>query len=277
MSSVKSIQNFQSVPFNRIDANYSENLRQTYEGIESLAQSILAQGQIDPIGAYKEGDKYIVVYGYRRYTAIQSLIKNGDLPTDFPVKIQKIDKPNRENHILLNINTNSGMAFSAMELANAFKELSECGYTQAVIAEKTGYSQPEVSNYLKLHTMPEDIQAAVQNGDIAFNTAIAAHRSGRMDELINIVNQPSVEIVEGTDGEPTTVKANKKVKATIREFTKDDTKGENVNPVNLVKSVLAKIKKGDYPNHDPQALQCLIDLIIDKCGTEADVLTLLGV
>ena len=274
MSSVKSIQNFQSVPFNRIDANYSENLRQTYEGIESLAQSILAQGQIDPIGAYKEGDKYIVVYGYRRYTAIQSLIKNGDLPTDFPVKIQKIDKPNRENHILLNINTNSGMAFSAMELANAFKELSECGYTQAVIAEKTGYSQPEVSNYLKLHTMPEDIQAAVQNGDIAFNTAIAAHRSGRMDELINIVNQPSVEIVDGTDGEPTTVKANKK--ATIREFTKSDKEGENTNPIKLIKSIIREIEKGDYPNHDKEILQILKDLV-GWMGTKDDVLRLLGV
>lgn len=274
MSSVKSIQNFQSVPFNRIDANYSENLRQTYEGIESLAQSILAQGQIDPIGAYKEGDKYIVVYGYRRYTAIQSLINNGDLPTDFPVKIQKIDKPNRENHILLNINTNSGMAFSAIELANAFKELSECGYTQAAIAEKTGYSQPEVSNYLKLHTMPEDIQAAVQNGDIAFNTAIAAHRSGRMGELINIVNQPSVEIVEGTDGEPTTVKANKK--ATIREFTKSDKEGENTNPIKLIKSIIREIEKGDYPNHDKEILQILNDLV-DGMGTKDDVLRLLGV
>ena len=274
MSSVRSIQNFQSVPFNRIDANYSENLRKTYEGIESLAQSILTQGQIDPIGAYKEGDKYIVVYGYRRYTAIQSLIKNGDLPTDFAVKIQKIEKPNRENHILLNINTNSGMAFSAIELANAFKELSECGYTQAVIAEKTGYSQPEVSNYLKLLTMPDDVQEAVQSGGIAFNTAIAAHRSGKMDELVNIVNQPSVEIIEGGDGEPTTVKVSKK--ATIKEFTKADTKGENVNPVKLIKSVIGQIEKGNYPKHDKEALQALKD-IVEGIGTEDDVLTLLGV
>lgn len=278
MSSVKTNQSFLSIPFNKIVVDLNKNFRSLYDDVEALSVSILEKGLLKPVTVYKAKDgSYQLVEGYTRMQAIKMLVDSGKVTDEYIVTAQKIEQPTEQDEILINLIANGGKDFQPLDKARAIKQLIDTGMTQQEVANKIGLAQPVISNLLKALTMPEDVQVAVQNGDIAFNTAIAAHRSGRMDELINIVNQPSVEIVEGTDGEPTTVKANKKVKATIREFTKDDTKGEIVNPVSLVKSVVAKIKKGDYPNHDPQALQCLIDLIIDKCGTEADVLTLLGV
>lgn len=272
---VKANQSFLSIPFNKIIVDLNKNFRSVYDDVEALSVSILEKGLLKPITVYKGKDGlYYLVEGYTRMQAIKMLVDSGKVTNDFIVTAQKIEQPTEQDEILINLIANGGKDFQPLDKARAIKQLIDTGMTQQEVANKIGLAQPVISNLLKALTMPEDVQAAVQSGKIAFNTAIAAHRSGRMDELINIVNQPSVEIVEGTDGEPTTVKANKK--ATIREFTKGDKEGENTNPIKLIKSIIREIEKGDYPNHDKEILQILKDLV-DGMGTKDDVLRLLGV
>lgn len=275
MSAVKTNQSFLSIPFNKIIVDLNKNFRSIYDDVEGLSISILEKGLLKPVTVYKGKDgSYHLVEGYTRMQAIKLLVDSGKVTDEFVVTAQKIEQPTEQDEILINLIANGGKDFQPLDKARAIKKLIDTGMTQQEVSAKIGLAQPVISNLLKLLTMPEDVQAAVQNGNIAFNTAIAAHRSGKMDDLVNVVNQPSVEIVEGTDGEPTKVKVNKK--ATIREFTKADTRGENVNPVKLIKSVITQIEKGNYPKHDKDALQALKD-IIEGIGTEDDVLTLLGV
>lgn len=272
---VKANQSFLSIPFNKIIVDLNKNFRSVYDDVEALSVSIFEKGLLKPITVYKGKDGlYYLIEGYTRMQAIKMLVDSGKVTDEYIVTAQKIEQPTEQDEILINLIANGGKDFQPLDKARAIRQLIDTGMTQQEVANKIGLAQPVISNLLKALTMPEDVQVAVQNGDIAFNTAIAAHRSGRMDELVNVVNQPSVEIVEGGDGEPTTVKANKK--ATIREFTKADTRGENVNPVKLIKSVITQIEKGNYPKHDKDALQALKD-IIEGIGTEDDVLTLLGV
>lgn len=272
---VKANQSFLSIPFNKIIVDLNKNFRSVYDDVEALSVSIFEKGLLKPITVYKGKDGlYYLIEGYTRMQAIKMLVDSGKVTDEYIVTAQKIEQPTEQDEILINLIANGGKDFQPFDKARAIKQLIDTGMTQQEVANKIGLAQPVISNLLKALTMPEDVQAAVQNGDIAFNTAIAAHRSGRMDELINIVNQPSVEIVEGTDGEPTTVKVNKK--ATIREFTKGDKEGENTNPIKLIKSIIREIEKGDYPNHDKEILQILKDLV-DGMGTKDDVLRLLGV
>ena len=272
---VKANQSFLSIPFNKIIVDLNKNFRSVYDDVEALSVSIFEKGLLKPITVYKGKDGlYYLIEGYTRMQAIKMLVDSGKVTDEYIVTAQKIEQPTEQDEILINLIANGGKDFQPLDKARAIKQLIDTGMTQQEVANKIGLAQPVISNLLKALTMPEDVQVAVQNGDIAFNTAIAAHRSGRMDELINIVNQPSVEIVDGTDGEPTTVKANKK--ATIREFTKSDKEGENTNPIKLIKSIIREIEKGDYPNHDKEILQILKDLV-GGMGTKDDVLRLLGV
>lgn len=275
MSAVKTNQSFLSIPFNKIIVDLNKNFRSIYDDVEALSVSILEKGLLKPVTVYKGKDgSYHLVEGYTRMQAIKLLVDSGKVTDEFVVTAQKIEQPTEQDEILINLIANGGKDFQPLDKARAIKKLIDTGMTQQEVSAKIGLAQPVISNLLKILTMPDDVQAAVQSGGIAFNTAIAAHRSGRMDDLVNVVNQPSVEIVEGGDGEPTTIKANKK--ATIREFTKDDTKGEYTNPIKLIKSVIREIEKGDYPNHDKEVLQILKEFA-DGMGTKDDVLRLLGV
>jgi ParB/RepB/Spo0J family partition protein len=266
-ATVKSLQNFQSVPFNRLKADFAENIRQEYKDIDLLGESILQNGQTDPITAYKEGSDYIVVHGFRRYSAVKMLVENGKVAEDFPIIVNKIDKPERGQHIIINLIGNNGVAFNSVELATAFKELTDLGYNQKQIAEMSGRTQPDVSNHLQLLNMDKDVIDAVSSGAIAFNTAIAAHRAKKTDELIQSINAPQSE----NEGETKPQK-----KATIKQFTAADKKGETVNGLKLIASVLKQLDKGEFPAHDKRVKEILQDLV-DGIADENDILELLGV
>jgi ParB family chromosome partitioning protein len=263
-ATVKSLQNFQSVPFNRLKADFSENIRQSYEDIDLLSESILQNGQTDPITAYKEGSDYIVVHGFRRYSAVKMLVENGKVAEDFSIIVNKIDKPKRENHIIINLIGNNGVPFTPVELARAFKELHDLGFSQMEIAKQSGRTQPDVSNHLKLLTLPQELIDAVNEGKVAFNTAIAAHRAKQTDTLVDIVNQA------GESAEPA-----KKV-ATVKQFTKEDRQGEGENPISVIKRIVSEIEKGNYPGYQKDRLEFLKDILL-RTLTEDDVLEFLGV
>lgn len=263
-ATIKSLQNFQSVPFNRLKADFSENIRQEYKDIDLLSESLLQNGQTDPITAYKEGSDYIVVHGFRRYSAVKMLVENGKVAEDFPIIVNKIDKPKRENHIIINLIGNNGVPFTPVELARAFKELYDLGFSQMEIAKQSGRTQPDVSNHLKLLTLPQEVINAVSEGKVAFNAAIAAHRAKQTDALVDMVNEA------GESAEPA-----KKV-ATVKQFTAADKKGETVNGLKLIASVLKQLDKGEFPAHDKRVKEILQDLV-DGIADENDILELLGV
>ena len=138
------------------------------EGLQELANSIHAQGIIQPIVVRETGhQKYEIIAGERRWRAakivglafIPCLIKN--VEDDAAIAIALIENIQREN-------------LNAMEEAIALKRIvDEFELTHQEVAKAVGKSRTAVSNLLRLNNLNQDVQMLLEHGDIEMGHARA--------------------------------------------------------------------------------------------------------
>ena len=139
----------------------------TDELLEELAQSIRINGVIQPIIVRRQGDKFQIVAGERRWRASQkaglqkipSVIK--DIADEKLLELALIENIQRQE-------------LNAIEEAKAYKNLIETiGLTQEMIAERVGKNRTVVTTFLRLLKLPNDIQKLVENEQITAGHARA--------------------------------------------------------------------------------------------------------
>lgn len=130
------------------------------ESIEGLAESIKENGLLQPISVRKNGNKYELIAGERRYRAclhigrkeIEAIIY--DMSDDESAKLALIENIQRED-------------LNAIEQALAMQRIMhQEGLTQEDLAGMLGYQQSTVANKLRLLRLPEYIKNAVSHGVI---------------------------------------------------------------------------------------------------------------
>jgi ParB family chromosome partitioning protein len=126
--------------------------------LEELAQSIRANGVVQPLLIRPKGDRFELVAGERRWRAAQlaGLTKIPavlrDVSDDKILELALIENIQRED-------------LNPIEEALAYRKLIETlGLTQETVAERVGRDRSYVTNYLRLLRLPEDIQQLVQVG-----------------------------------------------------------------------------------------------------------------
>ena len=128
------------------------------EALNLLAASIKENGILQPIVVTKEGNKYKIVAGERRYRAAKKI----GLKT-VPAIIRTIDAQNRlELSIIENAQRED---LNAIELATAYAKLkSQFNLTTNEIAKKVGKRQSSVENTMRLLNLSEEVKkVAVEN------------------------------------------------------------------------------------------------------------------
>lgn len=135
-------------------------------GIAELAESIASKGVIQPIIVRPVDGGYEIVAGERRYRAAQ----RAGL-TSLPAVVRELsDQETLEIAIIENLQRED---LNAMEEARAFKVLLDFGMTQEKVAEAVGKSRSAIANTLRLLTLPEAAQSAIEAGLIAAGHARA--------------------------------------------------------------------------------------------------------
>jgi len=127
------------------------------EKLEELAQSIRANGVIQPILVRRvDNEKYQLVAGERRWRAAQraGLLKVPcvvkEIPEDKMLELALVENIQRQE-------------LNAIEEAQAYKRLIETlGFTQEMVAQRVGRDRTFITNYLRLLRLPEDIQQLVE-------------------------------------------------------------------------------------------------------------------
>lgn len=136
--------------------------RKTFDevAIEELAASIREHGIIQPIVVRKNGKKYEIVAGERRYRAA----KNAGL-TEVPVIVKDFDEQQMmEVAILENLQRED---LTPIEEAEAYNSLIvKLKFTQDDLAKRLGKSRPHIANLIRLLQLPEDIRELVNNGKL---------------------------------------------------------------------------------------------------------------
>ena len=129
------------------------------EALQELAASISQLGVIQPITLRRRADgKYTIISGERRWRASQIAGLE-----HLPAYIREVDDENL--HAMALVENIQRQDLNAIEIALGMQRLiEECGLTQEAMADKVGKKRSTVTNYLRLLSLPSEVQLALKEG-----------------------------------------------------------------------------------------------------------------
>jgi ParB family chromosome partitioning protein len=166
------------------------------QALEALADSIRAQGVVQPIVARPAGDgRYEIVAGERRWRAARI----AGLKT-IPAVVRQM--PDRAAMAVALVENIQRADLNPLEEAEALRRLiDECGLTHEQTAEAVGRSRAAVSNLLRLLDLEDEVQALVRASKLSLGHAkvLLAAQGARQIALARSVveGQLSVRQAEG--------------------------------------------------------------------------------
>lgn len=158
----KFVGNIVEVPLEDIFPNASQP--RTYfdeRALNDLAQSIKSLGIIQPITLRKEGEKFEIISGERRYRAS----KIAGLKT-VPAYIRLVnDQELLEMALVENIQRED---LDAIEVALTYQRLlDEIGLTQENLSQRVGKERSTITNSIRLLRLTPEVQNAIRSGEIS--------------------------------------------------------------------------------------------------------------
>ena len=192
-NSSKSRMKITMIPYEDIVRN--EHNHYSIEDIESLAASISDVGLREPLEVKAlDDDRYMLIGGERRYTAIGQLRAEGstryDLVPCIVMDVQSIDLPLsdelKELYVLTTTNaeqrekTDYDLMLQVQNLNRIYNELRAVGYPlrgrqRDMIADKLGISPTQVQRYSSINKhLDEDLKKDFKEGKMPLTVASAA-------------------------------------------------------------------------------------------------------
>lgn len=157
-----------SIDIDLIDPNPNQP-RKTFDKqkLAELAESIAAVGVISPIIVYRDGQRYTIIAGERRFRAAR-MAKLAAIPA---VVRDYDDVKRTEVALIENLQRDD---LNPMEEAAGIQGLIEqCAYTQEQAAARLGRSRPAVANALRLLSLDEGTINDVRTGALSAGHARA--------------------------------------------------------------------------------------------------------
>ncbi len=149
------------VPLETVDANpFQPRKRFDDERLKELADSIRADGVLQPVVVRRKGSRYELIMGERRLQAARL----AGVPT-IPVVVREVrDADALRLAIVENIQREN---LNAIEEAQAYRRLiTEFSMSQADLASMVGRDRSSVANTLRLLNLPDEVQRLVENGTL---------------------------------------------------------------------------------------------------------------
>ena len=137
------------------------------QDLADLAESIKANGVIQPIIVRPSGSKYQLIAGERRFRAAKLASM-----TTIPALVRSAsDKQLLELSLVENIHR---VGLNPIERAKAYQDyLSTFSLTQAKAAERLGEDRSVVANYIRLLDLPQEIKQMLTDGQLSMGHARA--------------------------------------------------------------------------------------------------------
>jgi ParB family chromosome partitioning protein len=163
------------------------------EKLEALAQSIKDHGVVQPILVRKEGQRYIIVAGERRWRAS----KIAGLKT-IPVVVK--DLSSREVMEIALIENLQREDLNPIEEAEAYQKLmEEYGLTQEEVARVVGKSRAAIANSVRLLNLSEPIKEMISDGRLTSGHArnlVTINDTTRQLALANEIIEKNLNVRE---------------------------------------------------------------------------------
>jgi ParB family chromosome partitioning protein len=145
--------------------NYVDDAR-----LQELAQSIKANGIIQPIVVRRVGDRFQIIAGERRWRAakVAGLLR-------VPISVRDVAAGQEQSLLEMALIENIQREdLNPIEEALAYRRLAdEFHLTQEVIATAVGKDRASVANFLRLLRLPDEVRAEVASGRLSAGHARA--------------------------------------------------------------------------------------------------------
>lgn len=129
--------------------------------LHDLANSIKANGVVQPLLVRQKGREYELIAGERRWRAAQLAglthvpVVVRDVPDEKVLELALIENIQRED-------------LNPIEEAQAYRKLIDSiGLTQESLAERVGRDRSYITNFLRLLRLPQDIQRLIEEGKLS--------------------------------------------------------------------------------------------------------------
>lgn len=171
-----------SIPVDEIRPNPDQPRREfDRAALQSLAESIKAQGVLQPILVVKVEDGFELVAGERRLRASKIAKKKR-----IPALVLKEKDPSALFFFSL-VENIQREDLNPIEEAFAYNHLiDDFGLTQEQIANRVGKSRSAVANTLRLLTLPQQVQDYISEGKLSAGHARAILAAGDEDRMIRL-------------------------------------------------------------------------------------------
>ena len=157
-----------SLPLEAIERNPAQPRKRFEEKkLEELASSIREHGVVEPILVRREGGKYRILAGERRWRAAQRAGLK-----EVPAVLREASE--REAFEIALVENLQREDLNAIEEAEAYEVLIEDhGLTQEAIAQRVGKERSTVANALRLLRLPAEVRDLVKDGQLDMGHARA--------------------------------------------------------------------------------------------------------
>lgn len=208
-------QKVRSIPIDTIHTGL--NPREYFDPakIHELAESIRANGLLQPITVREHEGSYQLIAGERRLRAMQALGW-----THVPVIVQNVDdKAARELALVENINRED---MRPTETARAYKNMLDAGVLIKELAERTGKTVEHINQHLDLLKLPNHLQVLVDKGALPM---------GIVRDLAKLSDKGQEEAAERILRDDLGVKSARRLIRTISDRENQTTLFSEVKPV----------------------------------------------
>lgn len=155
---VELVDNIRLIELEKIQPNPFQPREEVEKNIESLVESIKKHGVLEPILVKRDGEKYQIVAGERRFVAAQ---KAG--LTKVPARIIEVDEPTTAELALVENLMREDL--NPIEEATGIETLvNKFGYTHEKIAEILGFDRATVTNKLRLLKLNNEVKNYLKQG-----------------------------------------------------------------------------------------------------------------
>ena len=214
------------IQISKVKVREGFNVRTDYGDIESLAKSIIENGQVVParVDAMADGT-FLLTDGHRRFKALQHILEQG---SDEPLlkAIVNASRTTEEERILQMFVTQDNKPLTQLEVCELIKRLINLGHDQTSVAKKIGKSIAYVSTMLSVANERQEVKQLISEGKVSVNTVLTAKReipseSERVEKFRKAVAQAESETPSGRikiSAEDITNKKSQKVDLVVQEI-----------------------------------------------------------
>lgn len=155
--------------------------------LKELADSIKAQGLLQPVLVRKEGSHYRLIAGERRWRASQLAGLK-----EIPAIVREVT--DREAFELALVENLQRADLNPIEEAEGYKRLTdEFKLTQEQVSTRVGKDRSTVANALRLLALPDEVKGMLRDGTIDMGHARALLGVPRIPELVNLARKVADE------------------------------------------------------------------------------------